>query len=67
VADEIDITNDQHQFLLDQKINEIRKGIGASLPKTGRCNFCREPVQIDQVFCDSECASDFEQLNRFKR
>ena len=35
-----------------------------SLPYTGRCHWCDEPVQAGAHFCDHECRADFEQYRR---
>ena len=45
--------------------SEIERGIANRKPTPdlkarGRCYYCESPVGPRQLFCDSDCASDFE-------
>lgn len=51
---------------LEAAIKTARSQGRALLPK-GRCYFCDESITKPKLFCDGDCATDHEKLNRNKR
>ena len=65
MTDIIDRANDQAAEILDRTIAEARCSC-PSLPYTGRCHYCGEPVDASKRFCDKDCCSDFEYVTSRK-
>jgi len=56
VADIIDDANDQAEMILAISLRE-RKPV---LPRIGCCHNCEHPLPMDRLFCDADCAQDWE-------
>lgn len=71
MADEIDMANEQSERWLRQALNASASK-SPRLPAQGRCHFCGE--QFDKkdeladrkLFCDADCASDYEREQQRK-
>jgi hypothetical protein len=63
-SDIFDDASDMEQLHRDHLINEIRKA--KPLKTTGRCLYCNAELP-DRKFCDTWCASDWENEQRLKR
>jgi hypothetical protein len=35
----------------------------STLPRIGKCHWCEESTESNQVFCDSDCAHDYERYH----
>lgn len=62
VCDQADVTT---EFLVQAQINSIRNQ-GPRIAPHGECHNCEEPFPAGskKLFCDSECASDWEQIQQ---
>lgn len=56
-ADRAQGTMDQ----LESKILAVRKHVPNIKPK-GTCHYCKDEVNELQLFCDGDCAGDYERL-----
>lgn len=63
MPDLVDLVNDQQQHILDLRIKNARQSQNTLRPK-GRCYFCDEDVEQPRLFCDADCASDYDKLKR---
>lgn len=70
MADEIDQANEQAERWLNQMI--ANRPTGTRLAPKGSCHYCEQEFDADapdadkKLFCDSDCASDFEYEERLK-
>lgn len=70
MADEIDLANRQAERWLAQSLASRRAA--PSLPPKGCCHYCEAafPAGTEnsdkKLFCDSECAKDYEEEQRLK-
>lgn len=71
MADEVDIANQQAARWLQQSLEAARKSSNTLAPK-GACHYCdtafepSEPHASRKLFCDSECAADYEREQKLK-
>jgi len=71
MADEVDIANDLQELALQQALNAARVG-GPRLVARGACYNCDEILapradgQHVQLFCDGDCADDWERMQAAK-
>lgn len=67
-ADQIDQANDISEAYLASAINKARNPAAAlRLKPRGTCYNCMESLSIDrQIFCDSDCAEDYEYVEARK-
>lgn len=72
MADIIDEANDLAQQLIDKKIEQARK-LGVKLTPKQHCYYCltkfeeSEPHYAVKLFCNSDCANDYEKEEQAKR
>ena len=59
-ADAADLTVEQH-------LKRALARRNATLPATGCCYSCAEPVDDGARFCDAECREDYERAERARR
>lgn len=59
MADKVDNTFDVEERLLHLKINSLRNQTNIIKPKQ-ECYWCNEPLQGAKLFCDSDCAVDWD-------
>ena len=63
--DDIDITSERMEAEMPRMIEASRRPVG---PKPiGICNFCFHPVGPGLVFCDKDCADDYDREQKAKR
>ena len=62
MADDADLA--QIEIEADLAKARLRAGHAIKLAASGHCHNCDEPVQVGQLFCDRECARDFEKCER---
>jgi hypothetical protein len=56
---------DDASCLQEQELNfAFHSRTRATLPATGECHFCEEPVEGEKLFCDHHCAKDWERLQQ---
>lgn len=69
MADEADLAFDSEQRYLSQVLAAQRlNGRQAGLPRAGRCHWCGNTDDIgDRLFCDSDCAADWEYEDSLQR
>ena len=60
MSDEVDISNDKAEQLLQAKIAELRRQSESKLQPTGACLNCEEPAPENQVFCTADCRDDYQ-------
>lgn len=62
MADEIDAAQEEIDRLQEQGLQSARNSLGRLKPK-GHCYNCDEPLKLaDQLFCDADCAHDYERV-----
>ena len=60
MADEIDAAQEEIARMQELSLQTARMGLGRLKP-TGHCYNCEEPLKRpDQLFCDMDCAQDYE-------
>lgn len=64
MADEADITDERMALELPRLIAASRKPVGPAA--CGACHFCGEPVTGTRVFCDEDCAQDWQREQMHK-
>lgn len=71
MADEADLANDQAERFLSQALANHRSNTPRLAPR-GRCYYCEaefdetDPAGNKKLFCDSDCAKDYEHEQRLK-
>lgn len=65
--DQIDQAEQSIELVKSSKINEIRKQTMTKLPYTGFCHYCDEPVKEGALFCDANCAEDYDWYQKLKK
>jgi hypothetical protein len=69
MSDEADRSDQKIADAIEQAIMQARSA--PALRPNGKCHFCDEPVAAPLLFCDMDCAQDFEaeedQLKRMGR
>lgn len=71
MADEVDLANEQAERWLHQSLANLATKAPGLSPK-GSCHYCEEefdpldPNFQKKLFCDAECAHDFEEEKRLK-
>lgn len=71
MADEIDLANDQAERFLNLALHSARAE-QPRMPGRGCCYYCeatfdkQDPDFARKLFCDAECATDYETLQRQK-
>ncbi len=63
MADDVDLAQQLEQIHLDRAL-AFRQH--ESLPRTGKCHNCGEPLQTDALFCDAACEKDYQRLRRMR-
>lgn len=58
MADDLDRAVEYQQRMIDAALTH--RAPAPELPRTGACHYCEEPVSEIQLFCDSDCAQDWE-------
>jgi len=67
MADEADLAFDSEQRYLSQALDAQRRRLGA-LQANGACHFCGNEQGLgDRLFCDRDCAADWEYENSLRR
>ena len=66
MADFADIGSDYTERSLEAQIEEHQYQLNHAVSafELGRCRNCEEKLDDSRVFCDSDCASDFESRQR---
>lgn len=64
MADEADHAQELEQLALDHALAARRPGV--RLAPRGFCHNCNGPVEAPRIFCDKDCADDYESLQRAK-
>ena len=60
MPDQVDIAQELHDLQL--KVSLARRE--PTIPFTGRCNWCKQPVDVVFQFCDKDCSDDWHQHRR---
>jgi len=66
MADEADLAFDSEQRHLSQALAEQRKR-SAGLQPTGYCHYCDEEGIEGRLFCNTDCAADWEYEDGLRR
>ena len=66
MADEADIAFDSEQRYLTQALAAQRSRSGALRPM-GSCHYCETELAAERLFCDTDCAADWEYEASLKR
>lgn len=68
MTDEIDMATDTIQRELENQIAHSRNAlVKRELQPNGHCYYCNYPVDELRIFCDRECAEDYEAFYKRKR
>lgn len=59
-SDEMDRATALSALILESQIAAVRSAVGVRLPAIGVCHSCDAPVDGGRLFCDGECAADYE-------
>ena len=65
--DEIDRAQHQEQMYRDIAIAAAKRQPKNTISPTGYCHNCGEEVDNPKLFCDGNCASEWEKTNKQKR
>ena len=59
MADEIDLASDMMEAQISRA---VAKAGGQEIPTnhTGKCLYCREPVEDGRRWCDADCREEYE-------
>jgi hypothetical protein len=64
-SDNVDHSAETEDMLREYEIQRIRREAKKpSLPFTGACYYCGSDVHSPKVYCDAECAKDYENERR---
>jgi len=66
-SDFVDHSVETEDRLRDYEIQRVRRQAKVTLPYTGVCYFCESEVHSPKVFCDADCRTDFEHMQKMKR
>jgi hypothetical protein len=66
MADEVDMAFDVEQQNLNSAIAAQLKQ-KSSLHPIGVCHYCDTTVNLKQLFCNSDCASDWERIDKQRK
>lgn len=66
-SDPVDHSIEVEDRLKDYEIQRVRNQARINTPYTGMCYFCGSEVQEPKLFCDVDCKTDYEQLQKMKR
>lgn len=61
MADDIDRAQAHIERMNDIAVKQARNA-GPEIKPNGECHFCKEPVETPKLFCDSDCAVDWERV-----
>ena len=64
--DFIDSTLEREDRLRDLRIQAIRNA-KPELQAKGKCHYCEAPVKQPKLFCNGECASEYELCKKANR
>lgn len=68
MADEADAASDLEELARLSAIAQSRAQLSQRrIVPRGRCHACETPVTPQQLFCDSECAQDWEWVQQGRR
>ncbi len=71
MADEVDLANEQAERWLNQSLARMSQG-NPRLAPLGKCHYCdsdfdsKDPDFARKLFCDSDCAADYEEEQRLR-
>lgn len=60
MSDNLDRSAEHQELILKSQI-ATRKDTGNVTP-TGTCHYCKESVAQPKLFCDGDCADDFDRI-----
>lgn len=63
VADRADTEIDTY---IKDRIHAERRYTGSKLYPIGECHYCFSDVEEKKLFCDSECASEYDRLIKLR-
>lgn len=66
MADEADLAFDVEQQTINSAINAQRKQ-KTRLHPIGVCHYCHSTVNAVQLYCNSDCAEDWDREDRLRR
>jgi hypothetical protein len=64
MPDEIDMANDLADLALNIALRNV--SAGQKIAPKGACYFCEAKVEGQQLFCDADCAGDYEHEQKRK-
>jgi hypothetical protein len=64
MADEIDQANELAELALNVALRNL--SAGPKLTPRGVCYYCEAEVAPQQLFCDKDCADDYEKEQKLK-
>lgn len=67
MPDLIDKTSDDAELVLKSQIKTILNNKAEKLRPIGKCHYCGEHSNLHgSLFCDADCATDYEYVNKRK-
>lgn len=67
MADKVDIAAEIFEARHQEQIREIQRQSYQTLASTGKCHNCGDITGSGQVFCDAECAEEWEWVAQRKK
>lgn len=64
MADEIDMANELAELALSHALRNL--AAAPKLAPKGVCYYCESKVSATQLFCDADCAGDYEKEQKIK-
>lgn len=58
-----DRASKESEYILDRQLEESRKLVPL-ITHTGYCHSCEEEVEAPKLFCNGDCADDFEKYKK---
>lgn len=65
--DVIDLAESEINNYINGRIQHAKVQKGPKLVPTGECHYCFEEVGTKQLFCDSDCAKDYDREQALRR
>lgn len=65
MADEADMANDMAELSLQMALRNVNSG--PKLQPNGLCYYCESHVEGEKLFCDKDCADDYEKEQRLRK
>jgi hypothetical protein len=66
MMDVADRAESEVESYVTSQINHNKLLHGCKITPKGKCHYCEEPVEHPKLFCNGECASDYDREEKIK-